>query len=138
MDLRIMDLLLPLSITICLITMIIYRKFQLFDDTAKQERDGGVLRDREVLGRMKVSRVSNAGRARASPQVRRQYLLSTDEDISIYVVDSLNLSHLRFAKKYEIANDTTPLVRAIWLHIFIIYKKRIETNLSVSLNGLDK
>ena len=104
MDLRIMDLLLPLSITICLITMIIYRKFQLFDDTAKQERDGGVLRDREVLGRMKVSRISNAGRARASPQVRRQYLLSTDEDISIYVLDSLTLSHLRFAKKYEIAN----------------------------------
>ena len=103
-----MDLLLPLSITICLITMIIYRKFQLFDDTAKQERDGGVLGDREVLGRMKVSRVSNAGRARASPQVRRQYLLSTDEDISIYVLDSLTLSHLRFAKKYEIANQNHP------------------------------
>ena len=65
------------TITLGPITMIIYRKFQIFDDTAKQEREMGYMGGRgylvggtwrgEVLGKMKVVRVSNAGRARTSP-----------------------------------------------------------------------
>ena len=45
-----MDLLLPLdTITLGSITMIIYRKLQIFDDTAKQEREMGYMGGRGYL-----------------------------------------------------------------------------------------